>query len=747
VPRTYATEPLPIARWGAEITLEGHQVAGARRVLEQRGGLVAFDVGVGKTYTAIAIVGRARQEGWARRPVVLVPGSLVWKWKRDFERCLPDYRVAVIGSERTRLTRGKRYRDVQELLKAGQITDADAERMLLSSRTDTPEERAAKWRDFQAGAYDVAILSFDALGRTRIGEDTVERHLRRTDQVMRSIELTLRSTADKPEKKLTERQKAIKQMGLRGWIQDKLRAPKTWKPDPGILWEELGIDLLVVDEAAAFKNLYLPERREGGAVRYMGGSGGEGSKRAWSFEFRAAVVRERTGGAGIVLLSATPAKNSPVEFFNIIQYIDHAAWRDRGIRDPEHFIDRYCKIDLKPVVTASFDVEVRPAVVGFTNLDELRAIIFRYGEFRTAREVGIKLPQPRIHRVEVVLDPKQRAKYDDFVAQVEAALKKGKSSSVLGFLARLALVAVHGDLDEGYDYQTALGGRALRQVSLRALPYYIERGWKKVQAEPRASAGASARDGIAIARELPAPDPTSPKFEAIAQRVAAQRSCGHIVFCEPTAAHQWLRKVLVAHGIPDERIAVLNADATTPADRVRIAQEFNGDEEMGIEPLYDVVIANSVAYEGVDLQVRTCAIHHADLPWTPADLEQRNGRGFRQGNTLGVIEIYYYLARGSMDLFRFDLIDGKAGWMGDLIAGNRETNNPAAQEDMSPEEILIALSGDPKRTRAVLDERRRREAEAKRQAARVDANRLLRRASARLQAARDTLDMERAATL
>jgi hypothetical protein len=65
---------------------------GARRVLAQRGGLVAFDVGVGKTYTALAIIARARQEGWVRRPVILVPGSLVWKWHDDILCTLPDYR-------------------------------------------------------------------------------------------------------------------------------------------------------------------------------------------------------------------------------------------------------------------------------------------------------------------------------------------------------------------------------------------------------------------------------------------------------------------------------------------------------------------------------------------------------------------------------------------------------------------------------------------------------------------------------
>ena len=38
--------------------------------------LIGFDVGVGKTYTALAILIRARQEGRLGRPAFLVPSSV-----------------------------------------------------------------------------------------------------------------------------------------------------------------------------------------------------------------------------------------------------------------------------------------------------------------------------------------------------------------------------------------------------------------------------------------------------------------------------------------------------------------------------------------------------------------------------------------------------------------------------------------------------------------------------------------------
>jgi hypothetical protein len=160
------------------------------------------------------------------------------------------------------------------------------------------------------------------------------------------------------------------------------------------------------------------------------------------------------------------------------------------------------------------------------------------------------------------------------------------------------------------------------------------------------------------------------------------------------------------------------------------------------------VIANSVAYEGVDLQVRTCTIHHLDLPWTPADLEQRNGRAVRQGNTLGTVQIFYYFADGSTDGYRFSLIDGKAGWLGELIKSQvRDTNNPAAQQQLTPEDILLMISRNKEKTKRLLEEKKQRQAEEARARIAREAARVLRQAAGRFRDARASADPEKAARL
>ncbi|MEZ4428104.1 MAG: helicase-related protein [Nannocystaceae bacterium] len=356
--------------------------------------------------------------------------------------------------------------------------------------------------------------------------------------------------------------------------------------------------------------------------------------------------------------------------------------------------------------------------------------------------MGLKLPQPRKLVIEVEMDERQERKYVDGLESIERALEKGARAGpeLLGHLMRLNSVALHADLDEGYDWETAWGGTGTRVVSARTLSFWEDRGWVPTKKQGKG-------DGVTVTRALPRPDPESAKIEAVANRVVANRECGHIIFCQPKAPHKWICAVLVDYGVPKERIAIINASTATAAQRQRIAEEFNGDPELGIEPVYDVVIANSVAYEGMDLQVRTCAVHHVDLPWTPADLEQRNGRAWRQGNTLGTLEIYYYISAGSLDKYRSAIISGKSSWLNEILRSDRPSvNNPAAAE-IDFEEVLIDLSRNPEKTAKMVEERKRRIEEETRQKKAVEASRKLARASARLWSAREAVDPDKAEAL
>ena len=724
----YGADELQIARWRGRIVLKPHQRAGAQRLIANNGGLLGFDVGVGKTYTGIATLAALRQAGRAKRPIVLVPNTIIWKWHKEIRAALPDYRVLVVGSERY-------------IGRSGVYT----------SRIDTPQERALKWRQFQAGEFDVALVTYSVFARNRVRAESVRTWIMQTPALLRQIGLDARNMlAGVKEKKdaegapkkrrpqvsaaaiekfvgaekakeltdversrvaekiamrreaerdaenerllqiiaaltdLAERERAIVAEAMERWIAERIEMNE--EPDPGIYWEDLQCDLLVLDEAQNMKNLWPVQQREGGVPKYLGAIT-EGSDRAWNFAIRAALVRQRTEGAGVVLLSATPAKNSPLEYYTLLGYVDGDAWTRLGITDPEVFIDRYLRLELKDVIGSDLKSQRRSVVAGFQNLDELRDVVFRYAEFRTAEEVGLKLPETQVEQIRVPMSDAQAEKYEAYLLEYEQAIKRGKQDpkmrlKALGLLQRMALVAIHAELDSGPLNKEGKG----------------EWSWQN-------------------ARQVR--DPACPKLTKVRDLIMDKPECGHLVFCDNVAVHFWLKELLVRAGFPAERIAVFNADqAPNPARRQLMAERFNGVppvlddsgriEQEGVPPQYDVVIANATAYEGIDLHVRTCQVYHIDLPWEPATLQQRNGRAVRQGNMQAVIRIFYLLSERSMDAVRFAMILGKLNWMKDILkSAERETNNPGAQAEMNPEELLLYLARDPEQARAAIEQQKK----------------------------------------
>lgn len=731
----YPSDEIQIARWGNRIILKPHQNAGARRLIANNGGLLGFDVGVGKTYTGIATIARLRQEGRARRPIVLVPNTIIWKWFKDFRTAVPDFRVLVIGSNRYLGRKG-----------------------VYVSKIDTPEERALKWRQFQAGEFDVALVTYSVFPRTSIRAETLREWVYETPVLLRKLALDARELEQKiaagmdtakkeprrPSQKqlekfigaerfkqlseyqkaqaedqlmaqkkaerdaelnkllavvtkyesLSERGRAVFGEALDRWIA--VRLDSHLAPDPGIYFEDLGCDALMVDEAQNFKNLWPVAQREGGVPKYLGAIS-EGSDRSYALAIRAHLVRRRNGGSGVFLLSATPAKNSPLEYFTLLGYVDAAAWSRVGITDPEVFIDRYLRLEQRDVVTPDMSVKKRNVVAGFRQLDELRNIIFRFAEFRTADEVGLTLPKSDVDQIVVPMDERQDHKYSEYARQYADALKRSKDEpklrmKALGLLMRMALVAIHPELDEG----------------------------------PRNEAEGDDDDdffehsgGWTYQNAIRVTNPNCPKLDAVRRLVMMRPDCGHLIFCDNVAVHRWMVMLLIEAGFPEGRIAVFNADqAKDPAKRQSLAERFNGTPEIkdketgiieqeGMAPEFDVVIANATAYEGIDLHVRTCMVYHIDLPWEPATLQQRNGRAVRQGNQQSVIGIRYLFSEKSLDVIRFDMIKGKLSWMKDLMASaDRETNNPAAQAELSADEMVLFLARDPEEAQRAIEEQK-----------------------------------------
>src|SRR5690606_38542912 len=98
-------------------------------------------------------------------------------------------------------------------------------------------------------------------------------------------------------------------------------------------------------------------------------------------------------------------------------------------------------------------------------------------------------------------------------------------------------------------------------------------------------------------------------------------------------------------------------------------------------------------------------MHHLDIPWKPTELDQRNGRGARQGNNIAreyynnKVLNFIYATEQSLDNYKFNLLKNKQTFISQMknCELNVRTIDEGALDEksgMSFSEYIAVLSGD-----------------------------------------------------
>jgi Helicase conserved C-terminal domain len=171
-----------------------------------------------------------------------------------------------------------------------------------------------------------------------------------------------------------------------------------------------------------------------------------------------------------------------------------------------------------------------------------------------------------------------------------------------------------------------------------------------------------------------------------------------LVFCDlsvPTggrgfSVYEDVRDKLIAHGIPADEIAFVqhyDADAAKAEifQRVRTGKVrilLGSTARMGM---------------GVNVQCKLVALHDLDAPWRPADMEQRLGRGVRQGNENPTIEVYRYVTNGTFDAYIYQCLERKQQFIAQVMVRDAaiRTVEDAALTALSYAEVKALASGNP----------------------------------------------------
>ncbi len=151
-----------------------------------------------------------------------------------------------------------------------------------------------------------------------------------------------------------------------------------------------------------------------------------------------------------------------------------------------------------------------------------------------------------------------------------------------------------------------------------------------------------------------------------------------------------IKRALISRGIPTEEIAFIH-DFSNPASKSRAFADLNAGR-------IRVMIATTEKIGiGTNVQERLFGLHHVTPTFKPAEIEQREGRILRQGNIFPEVHICTYVTESSFDAFMWGLIESKARFISQIMAGE-VTARIAEDVDqlvMTAAQIKAIASGNP----------------------------------------------------
>lgn len=454
--------------------------------------------------------------------------------------------------------------------------------------------------------------------------------------------------------------------------------------DTGLTWESSGCDYLLIDEAHHFKNLQRLCNIE--ELSYP-----QSSERAEDLALKLDVLRQRRRDeatvAGITnqeyvervatFATGTPIANSLGELWVMQRYLRPDLLEGAGVAELGDWGAAFTATHSTVEVNAT-GTKLRPVTrVGkYTNVADLLAISSVFADVVTRDQVPTALPRLRDGRRQVI--------------SLEA------DTEVRDFIA-----------DLGWRMDNLDAREPARDNALK-----ISTDGRNVSLDPRLAH----MDPPQNSRAAAVAEQIMRIHAAAADRVYTDPDTGQplpqtgplqIVFCDRGTPSKDPDQFTVYAAIKDELV-----DRGMAADKIRFVHEARKPSEM--KALFtacnrgdvSVIIGSTEKMgTGANLQRRALALHHVDVPWRPADLEQREGRIIRQGNQNQDVEILTYVTEGTYDTVMWQKVQAKALFIeqvrrGDTVDSEVESLDGGDIGSAAAETKAVA-TGDPRYLRQV----------------------------------------------
>lgn len=493
------------------------------------------------------------------------------------------------------------------------------------------------------GEYDIVIIGHSQFEKIPLSQDRQQMAL---SEQIRDVEEGIDQVKQERGERYT-----IKQLEkMKKSLQTKLeKLNDQSRKDDVVTFEELGVDRLFVDEAHGFKNLFAPTK-----MTNMGGISQTEAQKSSDLFMKCRYLDDITGSRGVIFSTGTPVSNTMVEMFTMQRYLQYETLRNMGFSHfdcwASTFGETVTAMELAPEGTGW---RAKTRFARFFNLPELMNIFKEVADIQTADMLNLPVPKAVFHNE--VLKP----------SEIQKAMLSELGERAEQVRARVVDASVDNMLRITND------GRKLALDQRLMNPLLPDDPDSKVNA-------------------------CFLNLYEIWSRTQQERLT-QLVFCDlstPTKdgfnVYDDLKAKLMVAGIPEEEIAFIH-DASNEAQKEALFQKVrDGDVRILIGSTFKMGA-------GTNVQDRLVALHDLDAPWRPGDLEQRHGRGIRQGNQNGQVDIYRYITESTFDSYMWQLLENKQRFISQIMTSRTPVRSAEDIDEttLSYAEVKALATGNP----------------------------------------------------
>lgn len=401
-------------------------------------------------------------------------------------------------------------------------------------------------------------------------------------------------------------------------LEKNLKKMLDMKHDDVLTFEELGIDNLYVDEAHEYKNLHVHT-----SLTNVRGINTAGNKKTTDMLYKTRYLNNMTGYSGITFATGTPVTNTLCELYSMMRYLQPDQLEEQGIDFFDSWASQYGVIENS--VDMSVDgkgYNIHRRFTSFKNTTDLINVWNTSADVVTANDLDLDVPKANYHNVEIPISELTQSLIDDLSDRIDDIIDKKVEPEVDNML----LVTNDGRT-------IALDTRLIDESLVNE-----------------------------VTKSTMCSEKVFDIYKETEDILGTQ-----LIFCDQSVPsdkfniYDEIKSNLIKKGIPEEEIKYIHE---ADGNEKKLQELFQSVKDGRVRIL---IGSTRKMGQGMNVQDRLVALHHMDVPWRPADLEQREGRIIRRGNMNSEVDIYRYIAKGTFDAYSWDMIIQKQKGINQLL--------------------------------------------------------------------------------